>query len=145
MSYQHGIRNNDRTFPINLVTKADFGSFHPELSVTYNFNKERRLEFNYNTNTNTPTINQLQDYVNNQNELRISNGNPNLEQEYNHSVKVQYKDVKRTTGQSFNSSLDFNYTNDKIVNSVLMTDTAMVLFDDVVLGAGGGSIQYRLM
>ncbi|SMG40787.1 outer membrane beta-barrel protein [Sphingobacterium psychroaquaticum] len=137
LSYQHGIRNNDRTFPINLVTKADFGSFHPELSVTYNFNKERRLEFNYNTNTNTPTINQLQDYVNNQNELRISNGNPNLEQEYNHSVKVQYKDVKRTTGQSFNSSLDFNYTNDKIVNSVLMTDTAMVLFDDVVLGAGG--------
>ncbi|MFD1771755.1 outer membrane beta-barrel protein [Sphingobacterium suaedae] len=137
LSYQHGVRNNDRTFPINLLTRADFGSFHPEFSLTYNINKERRLELQYHTDTNTPSINQLQDYINNQNELRISNGNPDLDQEYNHNLKVQYKDVKRASGQSFNSSFDFNYTNDKIVNSVLTTDTAVVLFDGIVLGAGG--------
>lgn len=137
LSYQHGVRDNERIFPINLQTKADFGSFHPELAITYNFNKERRVELNYSVSTNTPSVNQLQDYINNQNELRISNGNPNLAQEYNHSLKMQYKDVKRGSGQNFNSSLDFNYTNDKIVNSILMTDTALVLFDNIILGAGG--------
>lgn len=137
LSYQHGVRNNDRTVPIHLVTQASFGSFHPELSATYHINKERRLEINYNTSTNTPNINQLQDFINNQNELNIRNGNPNLNQEYNHQVKVQYKDVRRSTGQSFHSNLNFNYTNDKIVNSVLTTDTALVLFDDIRLGAGG--------
>lgn len=137
LSYQHGIRHNDRVFPINLQTKANFGSIHPELAFSYNFNKERRVELNYSVSSNTPSINQLQDYVNNQNELRISNGNPNLAQEYNHNIKVQYKDVKRASGQSFNSSLDFNYTNDKIVNAILMTDTALLLFDNIILGAGG--------
>ncbi len=137
LNYQHGVRNNDRMFPINLKTKADFGSFQPEFSLTYNFTKERRLELNYNTATKTPSIDQLQDYINNQNELRITNGNPNLDQEYNHSVRLQYRDVKRMTGQSFNSSLNLDYTNDKIINSVLLTDTAVTLFDDVVLGAGG--------
>jgi len=137
LSYQHGVRNNDRTVPIHLVTQASFGSFHPEFSATYNISKERRLELNYNTTTNTPNINQLQDFINNQNELNIRNGNPYLNQEYNHQVKIQYKDVQRSTGQSFNSSIDFNYTNDKIVNSVLTTDTALVLFEDIRLGAGG--------
>src|SRR5690606_39486543 len=81
--------------------------------------------------------NQLQDFINNQNELNIRNGNPYLNQEYNHQVKNQCKDVRRSTEQSFNASMDFNYTNDKIVNSVLTTDTALVLFDDIRLGAGG--------
>ncbi len=137
LSYQHGVRNNDRTVPIHLVTHASFGSFHPEFSATYNINKERRFEINYNTTTSTPNINQLQDFINNQNELNIRNGNPYLNQEYNHQVKIQYKDVRRSTGQSFNSSMDFNYTNDKIVNSILTTDTALILFDDIRLGAGG--------
>lgn len=137
LNYQHGVRNNDRTVPVHLVTRAAFGSFHPEFSATYNINKERRLEVNYHTSTRTPTINQLQDFINNQNELNIRNGNPDLAQEYNHQVKIQYKDVRRSTGQSFNSSMDFNYTNDKIVSSVLMTDTALLLFDDIRLGAGG--------
>ena len=137
LNYQHGVRNNDRTFPVNLKTRADFGSFQPEFSLNYNFTKERRIELNYNTATRTPSIEQLQDYVNNQNELRITNGNPNLDQEYNHSVRLQYRDVKRATGQSFNSSFNLDYTNDKIINSVLLTDTAITLFDDVVLGAGG--------
>lgn len=137
LNYQHGVRNNDRTVPIHLVTRAAFGSFHPEVSVTYNINKERRLEVNYHTSTSTPNINQLQDFVNNQNELNIRNGNPDLAQEYNHQVKIQYKDVRRATGQSFNSSMNFNYTNDKIVSSVLTTDTTRLLFDDIRLGAGG--------
>lgn len=141
LNYQHGLRTNDRTFPINLLTKANFGSLHPELTIVYTVNPEKRWELNYNATTNTPSIYQLQDYINNQNELRISNGNPNLNQEYSHNVKIQYKDVKRSNGQNLNINLDFSYTNDKIVNSVLTTDTAIVLFDDIVLGAGG---QYTI-
>lgn len=137
INYQHGVRNNDRMYPVDLTTRADFGSFLPEFSLTYNFSKERRLELNYNTATRTPSIDQLQDYINNQNELRITNGNPNLNQEYNHNLRLQYRNVKRLTGQSFNSSLHLDYTNDKIINSVLLTDTSITLFEDVVLGAGG--------
>lgn len=141
LNYQQGIRVNDRIVPIELVTKANFGSFHPELTAVYNLTKARSLEFNYNTATNTPTINQLQDFVNNQNELRITNGNPDLDQEYTHTFRLQYKDVNTTSGRSLTTNMDFTYTNDKIINSMLMTDTAILLFDDILLEAGG---QYTI-
>lgn len=137
LNYQHGIRVNDRTFPIDLRTTADFASLLPEVTTVYYFNKYRNIEFNYNGKTNTPSINDLQDYVDVSNELNIRNGNPNLNQEYVHAARLSYRDVNRTNGRSFNSNINFTYTNDKIVRSTFMTDTTVVLFDDVVLGAGG--------
>ena len=137
LNYQHGIRINNRTVPLNLRTKADFSSLLPEFTAVYKFSKERNLEFNYTTQTNTPNIDQLQDFVNNQNELRITNGNPNLDQEYAHTLKLQYKDVNKISGRTLTSNATFEYINDKIINSVFMTDTTLILFDDVVLGAGG--------
>ncbi|WP_164110945.1 MULTISPECIES: outer membrane beta-barrel protein [Sphingobacterium] len=137
LNYQHGIRINNRTVPLNLHTKADFSSLLPEFTAIYKFSKDRTFEFNYNTQTNTPNINQLQDFINNQNELRITNGNPNLDQEYAHTLKLQYKDVNKRSGRTLTSNATFEYLNDKIINSVLMTDTTTTLFDDVILGAGG--------
>ena len=137
LNYQHGVRINDRTVPITLKTTADFYSFHPEFSMNYKFSKDRNFEFTYHTQTNTPSINQLQDFVNNQNELRISNGNPNLNQEYAHQFRVQYKDVNKIAGRTWTANMNFDYTNNKIVNSILMTDTSLVLFEDIILGAGG--------
>lgn len=141
LNYQHGIRNNHRVVPIDLKTEADFGSFLPSFTIAYYFTKSQNLEFNYNTATNTPSINQLQDFIDNQNELRITNGNPDLKQEYSHRFRLQYRDVNRETGRSFTSNVSFDFINDKIINSVLMTDTLLQLFDDVVLGAGG---QYSI-
>ena len=137
LNYEHGIRINDRTVPINLKTKADFGSFLPEMTMVYFFNKQRNLEFNYNTATNTPSINQLQDYIDNSNELMVRNGNPNLDQEYNHNLRLQFRDVNRQNGRSFNSNLNFSYINNKIINSTMTTDSTITLFDDIILGAGG--------
>lgn len=139
--YQHGVRKNDRIVPINLKTVADFYSFLPDLSAKYKFSRTKELEFNYNTQTNTPSINQIQDFINNQNELRITNGNPNLNQEYAHKVRLQYKDVNRKTGRSLTTNVNFEYTQDKIINSILQTDSSIFLFEDVRLGAGGQYIR----
>ena len=137
LNYQHGVRINNRVVPIHLETKADFSSLLPEFTARYRFSKDRFIELNYNTQTNTPSINQLQDFVNNQNELRITNGNPNLDQEYAHTLKLQYKDINKQSGRSLTTNVNFEYINDKIVNKILMTDTSIILFDDILLGAGG--------
>ncbi|MGN0003893.1 MAG: outer membrane beta-barrel protein [Sphingobacterium composti] len=141
VQYQHGMRLNNRTVPINLKTTADFGSLLPELSARYKFRQTKEVEFSYNTQTNTPAISQLQDFINNQNELRITNGNPNLEQEYAHTMRVQYKDVNRKTGRSLTTNISFEYLQDKIINSIIQTDTSIILFDDIRLGAGGQYIR----
>ena len=137
LNYERGIRINNRTVPINLKTTADFGAFLPEMTVAYYFTKERNIEFNYNAGTNTPSIDQLQDYIDNSNELFVRNGNPNLNQEYTHRLRFQYRDINRSNGRSFNSNLNFDYTNDKIINSTMTTDSTITLFEDIILGAGG--------
>ncbi|OYD45735.1 hypothetical protein CHU00_10330 [Sphingobacterium cellulitidis] len=137
INYEHGYRVNNRTVPINLRTTANFGAFIPEMTVAYYFTKERNIEFNYNAGTNTPSIDQLQDYIDNSNELFVRNGNPNLSQEYTHRFRLQYRDINRDNGRSFNSSFNFDYTNNKIINSTMTTDSTITLFDDIILGAGG--------
>lgn len=137
MNYERGIRINNRTVPVNLKTTADFGAFLPEMTVAYYFTKERNIEFNYNAGTNTPSIDQLQDYIDNSNELFVRNGNPNLSQEYTHRLRFQYRDINRNNGRSFNSNLNFDYTNNKIINSTMTTDSTITLFEDIILGAGG--------
>jgi hypothetical protein len=104
INYERGIRTNDRTFPIDLKTTADFGAFLPEMTVVYFFTKERNLEFNYNKQTNTPSIEQLQDYIDNSNELFLRNGNPNLNQEQSHRLRFQYRDVNRTTAEALQAT-----------------------------------------
>lgn len=136
-NYQHGIRINDRIVPINLKTKADFNSILPNVALVYKISKHRNLELNYNTATKTPSINQVQDFINNQNELRITNGNPNLKQEYTHSLRFQYKDINNKSGRTLTTNATFDFINNKIVNSILLTDTSILLFEDIRLGAGG--------
>lgn len=136
-NYQHGIRVNNRVIPLNLKTTADFNSLLPEFTAAYKVNDNKHLELNYNTQTNAPSINDLQDFVNNQNELRITNGNPNLAQEYAHTLKFEYKDINKASGRSLRTNLSIDIYNDKIVKSTYMTDTTVLLFDDIVLGAGG--------
>ncbi len=136
-NFQHGIRVNNRIVPINLKTTADFNSILPEFTFAFKIDENRHIELNYNTETNAPSINNLQDFVNNQNELRITNGNPNLKQEYAHSLRVQYKDINKVSGRSLRTNLSLDLFNNKIVNSIIMTDTTIALFDDIILGAGG--------
>ena len=140
LNYQRGIRTNNRSIPIHLKTTADFNSLLPEFTTVYKFSKDRNIEFNYNTQTNTPNINQLQDFVNNGNELRITNGNPDLNQEYAHTLRLQYKDVNKLSGRTLTTNMTFDYINNKITNSVITAnrDTTLVFNDtSFLLGAGG--------
>src|SRR5690606_29970337 len=137
LAYEHGVRLNNRTVPIPLKTTANFYSILPSLTTAYYFDKDRSIEFNYHASTNTPNIDQLQDYIDNTNELYIRNGNPNLDQEYNHGFRLQYRDIDRQSGRSFNTQLHLNLINDKIINSTFTTDTTIRLFEDIILGAGG--------
>lgn len=137
MNYEHGIRVNNRTVPYDLKTTADFNSFLPEFTAMYFFTKERNIEFNYNTATNTPSIEQLQDYLDDSNPLNISNGNPYLNQEYSHNLRLQYRDVNRLNGRSLTTNFNVNFINQKIINSIFTSDSSVMLFEDVKLEGGG--------
>lgn len=137
LDYQTAARVNDKLFPNALKTKSQFNSLLPNLNFQYNFNKETRIEFRYHTKTNTPGIEQLQDFIDNQNPLRISSGNPDLKQEYDHNLVLQFRSVNKASGRSFTSDFTADFIQNKIANTIFTTDTAYTITDDVVLGPGG--------
>ncbi|MGE8426467.1 MAG: outer membrane beta-barrel protein [Sphingobacterium sp.] len=141
LDYQTASQVNDKLFPNILTTKSRFNSLLPNLNFQYNFNKDTRVEFRYNAKTNTPSIEQLQDFIDNQNPLRISSGNPDLKQEYDHNLVVQFRSINKGSGRSFTSDITADFIEHKISNTIFTTDSAFTITADVILGPGGQYIR----
>ncbi|WP_433901692.1 outer membrane beta-barrel protein [Sphingobacterium puteale] len=137
MDYQTANQVNDKLFPNILKTKSYFNSLLPNLNFQYNFDKETRIEVRYNAKTNTPAIEQLQDFIDNQNPLRISSGNPNLKQEYDHNLVMQFRSVNKASGRSFTSDFTADFIQNKISTTIFTTDSAFAIAEDIILGPGG--------
>lgn len=141
LDYQTAVQVNDKLFPNALTTRSHFNSLLPNLNFQYNFNKDTRLEVRYNAKTNTPSIEQLQDFIDNQNPLRISSGNPNLKQEYDHNLVLQFRSINKVSGRSFTSDFTADFIQNKISNTIFTTDSAFSITEDVTLGPGGQFIK----
>jgi len=141
LDYQTASQVNDKLFPNILTTKSRFNSLLPNLNFQYNFNKDTRVEFRYNAKTNTPSIEQLQDFIDNQNPLRISSGNPDLKQEYDHNLVVQFRSINKGSGRSFTSDITADFIEHKISNTIFTTDSAFTIAAEVILGPGGQYIR----
>ncbi|MND66228.1 hypothetical protein D3C80_576170 [compost metagenome] len=141
LDYQTANQTNDKLFPNKLKTKSHFNSLLPNLNFQYNFNKETRIELRYNAKTNTPAIEQLQDFIDNQNPLRITSGNPNLKQEYDHNLVMQFRSINKASARSFTSDFTADFIQNKISNTIFTTDSAFTIENDVVLGPGGQYIK----
>ncbi|WP_312788792.1 outer membrane beta-barrel protein [Sphingobacterium sp.] len=141
LDYQTAVQVNDKLFPNALTTHSHFNSLLPNLNFQYNWNKDTRLEVRYNAKTNTPSIEQLQDFIDNQNPLRISSGNPNLKQEYDHNLVLQFRSINKVSGRSFTSDFTADFIQNKISNTIFTTDSAFSITEDVILGPGGQFIK----
>ena len=70
----------------SLISK-DFQNLLPTASFKYNFSRFKNLTLNYTTTTNQPSMSQLQPVPDISNPLYIRQGNPDLKQEYNHTIR----------------------------------------------------------
>jgi hypothetical protein len=98
----------------------------------------------YNTNTNPPDVTQLQNVVDNSNPLNVTAGNPDLKEEYSHSLMFRYTGVKSSNMATFMAMVGGSYTTNRIAQSTLFTnsDTLLIINDvEVPLGAGANFSQ----
>lgn len=94
-----------------------FVNILPNARFQYNFTRYRNITLNYTTRTNQPTAEQLQPVRNNSDPLNIREGNPGLKQEFDDNVRLQFTTLDPFRNKNFFMFLDFNRTNNKIVNS----------------------------
>ncbi|MBP9102686.1 MAG: TonB-dependent receptor [Chitinophagaceae bacterium] len=100
------------------VTRASYVNYFP----TFNFNltpgRNKNLRFRYNGKTNQPSISQLQNVLDVTDQLNQSIGNPDLQQEFTHSLNLSYNTFNILTFKYIAANISYTATNNKIVNSI---------------------------
>ena len=143
--YQYATLNNDQTFPQMLETGQTFKNFVPFAMLRYNINgREKSLRVFYRTNTNLPSIEQLQNVVDNSNPLQLSSGNPNLKQSYSNSMFIRYSATNVEKSRVFYAMLGGTLTNDQIANATYFARSDNPIFAELGLDSLNRGTQLTL-
>jgi len=127
LAYQEAKLDNASLLINERSVENRFSAFLPTVMARFEFSSKSRVFMRYSTNTTEPTISQLQNVVNNTNPFFISNGNPDLNQSYSHSMRISYRHTNSEKNLSFS-----NYS--RIQNtSNYITDNTTVLRSDSIL------------
>lgn len=112
--------------PVDIQRKGI--NFAPLARFEYKFSRTKRLSFAYNGRSNEPGFSQLQPITNSANPQYPVTGNPNLDAEFSHNVRLRYSNFNRESGNSLFASIRGSMTNDKIVtNRTSSTDPELGL------------------
>lgn len=136
LTYQNALLASEQTYPTAQNVKYSFNSILPNAMFNYRFENKANLRLFYRTNTNAPSVNQLQGVINNSNPTQLSTGNPDLKQDYSHSVSLRYGATNAKTAQSFNAFLNLAYSNNAIVQSTFIADKNYTLAPGITLFKG---------
>lgn len=129
------LTSNNLTKATNLNNK--FTNYFPTVQLQYSKSRSQNLRVSYRGRTNAPSINQLQDVLDNTNLLNIRNGNAALQQEFQHSFSLFYSKFDIITFKNFFASINGSFTENKIGNSVIQnTGTSPITTDGVLLLPG---------
>jgi hypothetical protein len=132
----------DRTFPIadSSINKT-FENIVPGAMFRYNFSNKNNLMIVYRASTNPPSISQLQNVIDNSNPLMLTTGNPNLKQEYSHTLVSRFAFANPEKSRNFFGFLSVTYTLSPISSSTYTTQKDSILNNSIVWNKGSQLTQ----
>src|SRR6187551_289759 len=113
LDFQSATLESDQQYPYVTHVQRTFTNILPNLMFNLPLSKKENIRLFYRANTNPPSVNQLQDVINNTNPLLITTGNPELDQSFAHRIggRYQFTDTKKSQSLfvNFFGSLTDNY------------------------------------
>jgi len=100
------------------VNRNTYTNLFPTASFNLTPSRSKNLRISYNGRTNQPSISQLQNVPDVTDTLNQRIGNPNLNQEFNHSFNIGYNTFNILTFKFIAANLSFSTTQNKIVNDI---------------------------
>jgi hypothetical protein len=140
-NYQLVLLEGLQKTPIPNVVQKNFNNILPGAMISYQFNKKNNIRIFYRTNTNAPSINQLQNVLDNTNPLSLSIGNNQLEQEYSNVLVTRYGFSNPEKGRTFYLFINANNTQKYIGNSTYTVRDSSKTIDNIVLLRGSQLIK----
>lgn len=135
-AYQLAQLSKQQEIPSSYQMSKSFESILPSAQFQFKFSPKKNLRINYRTSNNAPTIDQLQDVINNTNVLQLSTGNPELKQDFQQNLNMRYSGVNTVKATSFFALLGANYSTNYIGNSTLIANQDTIVYNSVFLKQG---------
>ncbi|MHA4810129.1 outer membrane beta-barrel protein [Flavitalea flava] len=107
--------NNNYTLHSHLV--QHFTNWYPRASLLYALGQGRNLNLSYSGNSTAPSIDQLQPLPDITNPFFVRVGNPDLKQQFDHNLGVNYAQFNQENYTNLQASLSGNYTENKITTA----------------------------
>ncbi|ELR68561.1 TonB-dependent receptor [Fulvivirga imtechensis AK7] len=101
----------------NVAIGQHFENVLPVARFNYEFTNFKRVSIDYETSVQEPSIQQLQPVVDNSDPLNIYEGNPNLQPEYTHNVRVNFNSFNPMKFLGFFAFINLSYTEHAIVDT----------------------------
>lgn len=136
LNAQQAQLNKEQTFPTDFTGTRTFQSLLPNAQFQYKFNKNDNFRINYRSSNTPPTIDQLQDVINNSNNLQLSTGNPDLKQNFQNNVFMRYTGVNTIKSTSLFVMLGGTFTQNYIGNSTIIASSDTTVYTNVFLARG---------
>jgi hypothetical protein len=127
----------DQSFPTPVLISRPFDNILPNAMITYQPSKTKNLRIYYRSSANIPSINQLQNVINNANPLILSSGNLELKQEFTHRTFLRYSISNVPKGRSLFLFSHFATTSDYIANNNILAQS------DTNIIVNGGSVALK--
>jgi hypothetical protein len=136
---QYASLSGKESFPTHSTLQKSFFTFLPNARFSYNFSNATSLRVMYRSSTTAPSVNQLQNVIDNSNPTQLTIGNPGLAQSFTHSAIIDFRHSAPKRGQTLFGMVNINYTGNYIGKSqyTVLADTILL---STIAVAGGSQI-----
>ena len=114
LNYNIATLTSNQTYPFSAEVSKSFYSFLPSLMLRYSVNRDNNFRLYLRTSNNSPSVEQLQNVLNNTNPQQLSIGNPNLKQDYRTTLSFRYQSANIQSMSSFFIMFSGTITNNYI-------------------------------
>jgi len=114
INYNIATLRNNQTFPFEDEVKKSFYTFLPSFQMRYNISRDKNFRLFFRTSNNSPSVEQLQNVLDNSNPQQLSLGNPNLKQDYRTNLNFRYMSADVPNMTSFFIMFSGTMTNNYI-------------------------------
>ncbi len=136
LSYQYSELKSDQVFPQATHIDKTFSNILGNIYARLKLSSKSNLRVIYRSSVNPPSVNQLQNVINNSNQFYYTTGNPDLKQQYTNNIITRYNYTNSVNGQSFFANIFFQTTKDYVANAVYTASQDSMLTNTITLYKG---------
>ena len=136
LSYQNALYKSDQVFPLVGNVTRSYNNILPNAMLRLKLSGKSSIRLFYRASTTAPSTSQLQNVIDITNPLFPSTGNPDLKQQYGHTLSTRYTYTNSAKGQTFFANIFLLQQKDYISNSTFIPSKDSIINNSFLINRG---------